>query len=112
MVPTKFQKRKIERKKEHSNKCTQNNGLSTVVKFSLKISRYFNLKIQRYPAAAAPAKPKDEWDYEGEFWTSWYNTDTPSDEIEDETLQRIQTRYRKDFQEQKKLFHFIKGIFI
>ena len=57
---------------------------------------------QRYPAAAAPAKPKDEWDYEGEFWTSWYNTDTPSDEIEDETLQRIQTRYRKDFQEQKK----------
>ena len=63
-------------------------------------------KIQRYPAAAAPAKPKDEWDYEGEFWTSWYNTDTPSDEIEDETLQRIQTRYRKDFQEKKKNISF------
>ena len=31
-----------------------------------------------YPGAAAPAKPKDEWDYHGQFWTSWYNTDDPS----------------------------------
>ena len=53
-----------------------------------------------YPGAAAPAKPKDEWDYHGQFWTSWYNTDSPDikDGVEDETLQKIQTRYRSDFQ--------------
>jgi hypothetical protein len=51
-----------------------------------------------YPGAEAPAKPTGEFDYHGQFWTAWYNTDTPSDGTEDETLARIQTRFRSDFQ--------------
>jgi hypothetical protein len=42
-----------------------------------------------YPQAAAPARNRGKWDYDGEFWTSWYNLDTPSDDVEDESFAKV-----------------------
>ena len=39
-----------------------------------------------FPAAAAPARARDAQDYDGVFWTRWFDTDDNEDGIEDESF--------------------------
>lgn len=51
-----------------------------------------------YPGASAAAVPRDEWDYEGEFFTRWFNVDDNSDGVEDESFIKHFTADRAAFQ--------------
>lgn len=39
-----------------------------------------------FPSASAPAKADSEWDYDRIFYTPWYNIDTTTDNVEDESI--------------------------
>jgi len=39
-----------------------------------------------YPSNSAPAVAKGAWDYEGEFWTKWFDVDDNLDGVEDESF--------------------------
>ena len=52
-----------------------------------------------YPGASAPAVAKGQWDYDGEFWTEWFNVDTPADDgVEHESYVVHWMRNRKSFE--------------
>ena len=51
-----------------------------------------------YPANSARAFPSGQWDYHGEWWTDWFDTDDNSDGIEDESFIRHFMSDRKQLQ--------------
>ena len=51
-----------------------------------------------YPGNAAPAVPNGAFDYEGEFWTKWFDVDDNSDGVEDESFNVHYNADRSAFQ--------------
>ena len=51
-----------------------------------------------FPQAASPAKPKNHYDYEGVFYTQWFDTDENEDGVEDESIQHHMKVDRNIFQ--------------
>lgn len=51
-----------------------------------------------YPANSAPAIAAGQYDYEGEFYTRWFDTDNNEDGVEDESFMRHWTEDRAAFQ--------------
>ena len=51
-----------------------------------------------YPGASAAATPRNEWDYDGEFYTNWFDEDDNSDGVEDESFIKHFTADRTQFQ--------------
>ena len=51
-----------------------------------------------YPAASAPAVASGQYDYEGEFFTRWFDTDNNDDGVEDESFMRHWQEDRAAFQ--------------
>ena len=53
-----------------------------------------------FPQAGAPAQSKSQWDYEGAFWTGWYDLDTnATDDVEDESFAAHFAFDRETFQQ-------------
>lgn len=51
-----------------------------------------------YPAASAPALATGQYDYQGEFYTRWFDTDDNEDLVEDESFMRHWQEDRAAFQ--------------
>ena len=50
-----------------------------------------------YPGASAAAVPRDEWDFDGEFYTKWFDVDDSSDGVEVESFAAHFKADRKEF---------------